>query len=289
MTEFACDKCGAPMLRRTGRRGREYLACSAYPDCRNIMGLDRDGKPVKLEPRLNTGFACPRCGEPMHVKEDEAADEFVCSRCRQRVPMVTVAEALEQTELPEEGLGLACSACGKPMALKRGRKGLFLGCSAYPDCKTTAPLPKEALPAPQPTRERCEKCGRPLVLRWGPYGRFLACSGFPRCRNSWRVPERRKPCPADGCGGELIKKALPGEEGEQEKEYLGCTRFPACAHTAPVRASARTAAKGAGEKKAAPKKKAAKKTTKKAAKKPAKKAAKKSSKKAARKATKKKA
>ena len=45
-TEFKCDKCGAPMLRRTGRRGREYLACSAYPECRNIMGLDAEGKPV---------------------------------------------------------------------------------------------------------------------------------------------------------------------------------------------------------------------------------------------------
>ncbi len=229
VTEFKCDKCGAPLVKRTGRRNREYLACSAYPECRNIKGLDSDGQPVDLEERTPTGFSCPRCGNNMHLPEER--DELVCGRCRNRMPLLSVAEALDRTEMPAEALP-NCEECGSPMAIKRGRRGLFLGCSTYPDCKNTLPLPKGDLPDPQPTVERCEKCGRPMLLRWGRYGRFLACSGFPRCRNTWQFPSSPKDCPEEGCSGKLIKKM--SEEGEP---YYGCTRYPECEHTRPAPSS----------------------------------------------------
>ena len=226
VSEHKCPKCGSPMLVRTGKRGRQYLACSAFPNCRNIMGLDKEGKPVELAPRVRTGFACPRCKAEMHLQEGES--ELVCGRCRARQPLLNVAEALEKTELPkDESLGL-CEKCGSPMVMKRSRNGLFLACSKYPECKTTAQLGKDRLPAAQPTRERCEKCGRPLVLRWSQYGRFLACSGFPGCRNSWKLPARLKECPAKGCTGRLLKKA------SADGPYLGCTRFPECDYKEPI-------------------------------------------------------
>jgi len=229
-TEFKCDKCGAPMLRRVGKRGREYLACSAFPACSNIMGLDREGKPVKLKPRQSTEFVCPRCRGEMHLAgEGGTAGELTCGRCRNRIPLLSVEEGLEKTEFSTEEPIAHCDKCGEPMVVKRSRKGLFLGCSKYPECKGTMPMPKDALPAAQPTHERCEKCARPLVLRWGQYGRFLACSGFPRCRNLWKLPGRRKKCPAQGCTGGLMKKI--SAEG---KEYYGCIRFPACSYTEPV-------------------------------------------------------
>jgi DNA topoisomerase-1 len=242
-TEYACDKCGAPMLLRTGKRGREYLACSAFPACRNIMGLDREGRPVKLKSRLPTAFSCARCGGEMHVEEEGAAGELTCARCRSTTLMLTVREALQATDLPEGGPSARCAKCGGPMQFKRSRKGLFLGCADYPACKGTTPVPKDLLPAPQPTRERCEKCGRPLVMRWGQYGRFLACSGFPRCRNLWKVSERRDPCPRPDCGGELMRKT--SARGE---DYLGCTRFPECDHREPAPPRKKPAGKGAAAK-----------------------------------------
>jgi len=233
VSEHKCPKCGSPMLIRIGRRNRPYLACSAFPQCRNIMGLDKEGNPVELAQRVRTGFSCPRCKAEMHLEEGEESAQLVCARCRHRQPLLSVAEALEKTELPkDEPLGF-CEECHSPMEIKRSRGGMFLGCTRYPDCKGTAPLSKDRLPAPQPTHERCEKCGRPLVMRWGQYGRFLACSGFPRCRNSWRVPARMKPCPVEGCTGRLLKKA--SEDGE----YLGCTRYPECDYTEPVEKAAR--------------------------------------------------
>jgi DNA topoisomerase-1 len=226
-TEFKCDKCGAPMLRRTGRRGREYLACSAFPECRNIMGLDSDGKPVKLKPRTSTRFSCPRCGQRMYL--EEGAEELSCGRCNNRVPLVSVAQALAETELPADDELPACQECSAPMTVKQSRRGLFLGCTRYPDCKNTAPLPKGDVPGPRPTAERCEKCGRPMLVRWGKYGRFLACSGFPRCRNTWQVPGKPRDCPVEGCEGKLIRK-VSAEEGA----YYGCTRYPECDFTEPI-------------------------------------------------------
>ncbi len=230
-SEHMCPKCGSPLLIRKGRRGREYLACSAYPQCSCIMGLDKEGNPVELAPRTNTSFSCPRCGADMFVEDDTEKEELVCSRCRNRVPMLDVEEALRQTALPEDEPIALCPECEAPMQLRRSRRGLFLGCSRYPECKGTMNLDKDRLPVPQPTLEECEQCGRPLIMRWGKYGRFLACSGFPKCRNSWRIPGKLKDCPQANCDGHLIKKVRP--EGET---YWGCTRYPQCDHTKPIEA-----------------------------------------------------
>ncbi len=72
-----------------------------------------------------------------------------------------------------------CPLCGKPMALKTSRWGSqFLGCTGYPDCKSTMPLTKDQKPVPEdrPSDEVCENCGSPMVIRYGPYGDYLACS-----------------------------------------------------------------------------------------------------------------
>ena len=222
VSEHKCPKCGAPMLVRVGKRGRSYLACSAFPECRNIMGLDKEGKPVELAPRVQTGFSCPRCKAEMHLQKGDEGNQLVCGRCRNRQDLLSVAEATEKTELPEDEPPGYCEKCNSPMVIKRSRNGMFLGCSNYPECKSTAQLGKDRLPAPQPTGEVCEKCGRPLIMRWGQYGRFLACSGFPRCRNSWKLPARLKECPKEGCAGRLLKKA------SADGPYWGCTRYPEC-------------------------------------------------------------
>ena len=45
-----CDKCGSPMVIKTGRYGK-FIACSNYPECRNT-------KPYVVK----VGVDCPRCG-----------------------------------------------------------------------------------------------------------------------------------------------------------------------------------------------------------------------------------
>ena len=36
---------------------------------------------------------------------------------------------------------IPCDECGEPMVIRNGRSGPFLGCSKYPKCKNSKPLP----------------------------------------------------------------------------------------------------------------------------------------------------
>src|SRR5207237_1843981 len=86
MAEHVCDKCGAAMMRREGPRG-PFLACSAYPKCRNAKDVDAEGNPVKP---IDTGIQCEKCGAPMAVKRGPRGPFLGCSaypKCRSTKPV----------------------------------------------------------------------------------------------------------------------------------------------------------------------------------------------------------
>lgn len=53
-TGVICDKCGSPMALRHGKFG-DFLACSAYPKCKNIKNIQTNEDYGK----------CPDCGKPL--------------------------------------------------------------------------------------------------------------------------------------------------------------------------------------------------------------------------------
>ncbi|MGM0501009.1 MAG: type I DNA topoisomerase [Bacillota bacterium] len=111
-----------------------------------------------------------------------------------------------------------CEKCGSDMVLKEGKTGKFLGCSNYPECKSTVNIPKgiridsrQIKDGYLEVRERIEEkqkeaekkkenivetdyvCsnGNPMVVREGRQGKFLGCSEFPRCKcgDTISIPE----------------------------------------------------------------------------------------------------
>jgi DNA topoisomerase-1 len=118
-----------------------------------------------------------------------------------------------------------------------GKRGPFLGCSGYPDCKTTMNLDAEGNPvlASKPTGHICEKCGSPMVLREGARGPFLACTGYPKCRNAKDVDAEGNPLTpietgvaCEKCGAPMIvRKSFRGP-------FLGCSAYPKCRSSKPV-------------------------------------------------------
>jgi len=124
-----------------------------------------------------------------------------------------------------------CPKCGSPMVRKVWRGREFLGCSAYPKCKSTRKVAADGteIPAAEPTSHVCEKCGKPMVLRWGKRGRFLACSGYPECKNAKDVDEKGEPIllpevkeACDKCGSPMI--ARMGRRGP----FMACSAYPKC-------------------------------------------------------------
>jgi Topoisomerase IA len=72
MTEEKCEKCGANMLLKDGPYG-QYLACSNYPECKNIKSL----KPK--EEAVVTDILCEKCGKPMVEKMGRYGKYLACS------------------------------------------------------------------------------------------------------------------------------------------------------------------------------------------------------------------
>ncbi|MCR5523735.1 MAG: type I DNA topoisomerase [Clostridia bacterium] len=98
-TDIICDKCGKPMVIKTGRFGR-FLGCSGYPDCNNVMPLV-----------LGKGL-CPVCGGDIVEKRSKKGYLFYgCSN----YPNCNFVSWDPPT-------GELCPKCGKPMFAKKGSK-----------------------------------------------------------------------------------------------------------------------------------------------------------------------
>jgi DNA topoisomerase I len=125
---------------------------------------------------------------------------------------------------------IECPKCKAPMVVKWGRAGEFLGCSAYPECKTTTNFKRDEEGNIVPVAEEvidevCEKCGSPMKMRFGRYGKFLGCSAYPECKN---VRSLNRPVPTgvkcpDCKEGEIMEKKSRGG-----KIFYSCGRYPDC-------------------------------------------------------------
>ena len=135
----------------------------------------------------------------------------------------------ELTEIP-------CDKCGSPMAVLYNKRGKFLGCSKYPDCRNTMPVD-----GPRPKTEvietdyKCPKCESPMVIREGKRGRFLACTAFPKCKSTAPVDEdgkiiepKKTGIPCDKCGSEMVVR------GSRRGPFLACSAFPKCRNAKPL-------------------------------------------------------
>lgn len=137
-----------------------------------------------------TEIACERCASPMVVKWGKTGSFLGCSAypdCSYTTPFKRV-EGKIVPEANTKVVDVKCSSCGASMVLKRGRFGEFLGCSRYPDCSQTMPLP---------TGVKCPKkdCGGDIAAKRSKRGKsFYGCSNYPNCDFvSWQKPVAR-PC-----------------------------------------------------------------------------------------------
>lgn len=69
-----------------------------------------------------------------------------------------------------------CEKCGKPMVIKWGRRGRFMSCSAWPECKNAKSISTDVV---------CPQCQQgKLVARRAKSGRgrpFYGCTRYPEC------------------------------------------------------------------------------------------------------------
>jgi DNA topoisomerase-1 len=119
-----------------------------------------------------------------------------------------------------------CPECESPMVIRWGRRGRFLACTRFPECKGTRSLEgEEQQDAPQQTDEPCPECGTPMLIRSGRFGKFLACSRYPECKG--RKPLTKSTgakCPKDS--GDLVERRT-----KRGRTFYGCANYPKCDFT----------------------------------------------------------
>ena len=109
-TDEVCEKCGSPMVIKLGRFGK-FLACSAFPECRN-------SKPLLVR----IGVECPTCheGEVVERRSKKGRTFFGCERYPEcdfvswnkpvTVPCPQCNGVLG--EIGRGGARLKCNSCG---------------------------------------------------------------------------------------------------------------------------------------------------------------------------------
>lgn len=163
-SDETCEKCGSPMVVRWGRHGK-YLACSAFPKCKNTRPLKSEEEKIdKL---------CPKCGSAMVVKYDRKGRRFIaCSaypKCSYSEPYPTP---------------YACPVkdCGGILVEKYSKKGKkFYGCSRYPDCKFAS--------WDEPSDKICPNCGAKTTFTRALRGKVYHYCAV--CNHKWRETENK--------------------------------------------------------------------------------------------------
>jgi len=144
-----CEKCGSAMVLRKGRFG-PFIACSAYPKCRNTkkIAMDREGKiTVTKKPDRILEEKCPQCAKPLAVKDGRFGEFTACSNYPE----------CKYIKLKEVGLDCPRDGCGGRIVERRSRRGrVFFGCNNYPKCDFVTWY--------RPIAESCPSCGNPYVL-----------------------------------------------------------------------------------------------------------------------------
>jgi len=141
----ACDKCGAPMVVKKGRYG-PFLACTAYPKCKNVLPLDQEGQAMEKPAVEPLDEKCPKCGGQLVIKPTRNGGRFISC---DNYPQCRYSKGLP--------VGVNCPKCGHEIVEKRSRKGKnFYGCDNYPKCDFATW--KKPLPTP------CASCGHPFVV-----------------------------------------------------------------------------------------------------------------------------
>ncbi|MBI2833366.1 MAG: type I DNA topoisomerase [Acidobacteria bacterium] len=200
-TEEVCDKCGARMVIKIGQFG-PFLACSAYPECRNTRELE---EPDATADAL--AETCENCGRPMVVKRGRFGQFLACSgypECKTTRKIVSTRDGLAAAK-PDRMLEERCPRCQANLVVKHGRFGEFTACSSYPECKYVKL---------QATGVKCPRDGGDIVERKSRRGRaFYGCSYYPDCDFTlWNRP-LPEACPE--CGAPFLIEKITRRLGRQ--------------------------------------------------------------------------
>jgi DNA topoisomerase-1 len=165
--DIKCDQCGAGMVMKKGRYG-PFLACSAYPACKNNKAVDAEGRVLETGGAEELDEKCPQCGGKLFIRLSRSGGKFIaCSgypKCRYT------------RGLP---LDAPCPLCGGELTERRSRRRgkVFYSCNNYPTCKFSV--------WDKPVAQICPDCGGKIMLeKKDRKGQITFVCPNPQCRSA---------------------------------------------------------------------------------------------------------
>ena len=135
-------------------------------------------------------------------------------------------KTVQRKDVTQEEIDEKCPKCNAQLSIRLGRRGRFIGCTAFPECDYTRSLEDEDDSSQEAVEgRRCPECQSDLVIRHGRYGKFIGCSNYPKCKY---IEPLEKPadtgveCPTCHQGTMLKRKSRRG------KIFYSCSRYPDC-------------------------------------------------------------
>ncbi|OGT19072.1 MAG: DNA topoisomerase I [Gammaproteobacteria bacterium RBG_16_57_12] len=142
--------------------------------------------------------------------------------------VVEKEKSVSRKDVTQEQLEEACPKCGKHLVIRLGKRGRFIGCSAFPDCDYTRNIDGDSSQSTEPETiegRACPECSSALLIRHGRYGRFIGCSNYPNCKHIEPLEQPADtgvPCPECKQGRMLQRKSRSG------KIFFSCSEYPTC-------------------------------------------------------------
>jgi DNA topoisomerase-1 len=200
-TDIICEKCGAPMVEKSGKFGI-FLACSTYPACDNTKEIEAPEAATE-----DMEEACDNCGKPMVLKRGRFGMFLACTgypECKTTRKVIATKQGVTAAKA-DQILDEVCPNCGKNLVVKQGRFGEFTACTGYPECKYV----KQQL-----TGLKCPKDGGDVAERKSRRGKvFYGCVNYPKCDFTlWNKPII-EPCPK--CQRPFLTEKITKRHGRQ--------------------------------------------------------------------------
>jgi DNA topoisomerase-1 len=199
------------MVKKWGQFG-SFLACSAYPECKNTKELAVEESPADtsaaagpVEAEKTEPDPCENCGKPMTLKRGRFGQFYACTGYPECKTTRKIA-ADKTVKKPAVLLDEICPLCGSgKLAVKEGRYGEFTSCSTYPKCKYIKPK-TIGVPCPKPG------CGGEITEIRSKRGKtFYGCTKYPACDFVvWNKPVSEQ-CPQ--CGAPYLLEKTTKREG----------------------------------------------------------------------------
>jgi DNA topoisomerase-1 len=202
-----CPDCGSDLKVIRGKAGRPFVGCSKYPECKRVYQYPPSALVQATEQ------VCEVCKSPM-----------VRVVRRGQSPQVHCLDPACESNRERTTAG-SCPKCGKDLRVIFSRAGKrFLGCSGYPDCKQTYPLPQYGKFAA--TGDKCEACGAPVLQLWMKGQTWKTCANMD-------CPSKKKDKNGEGAAAKKATKKAPTKK----------TTKKAAVKAAPKKASVKKPAK----------------------------------------------